>query len=121
MTKRILVVGGRSFKDGRLMFRILGEIKAALDEKPVIVTWNTSTDGVAKLARKFARENDLLWVENLFSELHLVVAFPGVPVQKALQYAWRKRIPALKVFADGNVIVVGSSCKQFFATRKAAR
>jgi hypothetical protein len=123
MTKRILVVGGRAFKDWRLMWRVLGEIKAALDEKPVIVTWNTigdKTDGAVRLARKFARENDLLWVENLFAELHLVIAFPGAGTERALRHAWRKRIPALRVFADGNVIVVGSSCKQFFATRKAA-
>jgi hypothetical protein len=138
MTKRILVVGGRAFKDWRLMWRVLGEIKAALDEKHVIVTWNSideKNDGAVRLARKFARENDLLWVENLFADLSLVVAFPGAtgsaesrawgafktPTARALQHAWRKRIPALKVFADGNVIVVGSSCKQFFATRKAAR
>src|SRR4030081_1424446 len=99
------------------MWRVLGEIKQALDEKPVIVTWNSvddKSDGIVRLARQIAREKDLLWVENLFAELHLVVAFPGVGTERALQYAWRKRIPALKVFPDGNVIVVGSSCKQFF-------
>jgi len=46
-------------------------------------------------------------MDNIFSELDYVIAFPGTGIEKPLQHAWKKRIPAIKVFADGSRIQVG--------------
>jgi hypothetical protein len=113
---QVLVCGGAAFRDWRLLYRFLGEVQTALSDKPIVITWGESR-GASALARKWARENGCVWIENLFVNIDLVVAFPGANTAKPLQHAWRRRIPAIRVFADGSYTWVGKPARIFRVVR----
>ena len=117
MTTRVLVVGGRGFRDAHLLYSVLDQVHIATGDM-CVVTWG-DTIGAASIARRWAHTRNVLWVDNLFSDLDLVIAFPGTGIEKALQHAWKRRIPAVKIMADGSRVRVGAGLpNRFFQVRK---
>lgn len=102
---RILICGGKAFRDWRMVFRVCGELKELFGAFELVLWGDTKT---CLDAAKWAKQAYIDVVENVFEpQPDLVVAFPGIGIEIPLRQAWKKRIPALKLFSDGAYVRVG--------------
>ena len=117
---RILVCGGKAFRDWRMVYRVCGELWEHFGNFELVL-WGDSK--ACRDAAKWAKSSKAISVyENVFETApDLVVAFPGVDSTVPLRQAWRKRIPGLKLFSDGSYVRVGYGWSKLLKKRKAKR
>ncbi len=103
----VMVCGGRAFKDWRLLYAVMDDLLVQYG-KIEVRTWETI--GVGALTMRWARERPDVTLNDLVifdPAPDLVVAFPGIGIEKPLRRAWKQRIPALKVSSEGVYVRIG--------------
>jgi hypothetical protein len=100
---RILVCVGRAFKDRRLLDQVLDQL---LERFGGVEVTPYDESGEALLKQWCVKNNARLATHTFIPPFDVVAVFPGGSAMP-LRQAWKNRVPALRVFADGRWVRVG--------------
>jgi hypothetical protein len=115
---RILVCAGREYSDWLLFKRTLDDLRSAYDGVFLSHAGDQHST-LSTFVKRWATETKSVYDEIVLFERapDLVLAFPG-ETTAALRQAWKKRIPGLRINADGTFVRVGAGWKRLLNRRR---